>query len=193
MMGPISFFDFSSHFPRLRGVEIYAILLTTSRIYVGQLPLRRYMQTSKILYVDMDDTLFNFTDAYQRARAQNPEQIYPQSQIGFFLNLEPLPGAIDAYRQLKDAGYHVMFLTAPSVRNPLCYTEKRLSIEKHFGLDACYDLIIAQDKSLLLGGILIDDRVDSNKQNLFQGRLIQYGSESYPTWRDIVQTLILGL
>lgn len=139
-----------------------------------------------LIYIDMDNTLFDYDQANASALLTNPKQPFPQSQVGFFLGLEPLPGAIDAYFLLKAMGHRVMFLTAPSVLNPACYTEKRMSIEKHFGLQACYDLIIAHDKSLLIGDMLIDDRVDSNKQNEFQGVLIHYGSEKYKDWEMIL-------
>lgn len=142
-----------------------------------------------LIYIDMDNTLFDYDQANASALLTNPKQPFPQSQVGFFLGLEPLPGAIDAYFLLKAMGHRVMFLTAPSVLNPACYTEKRMSIEKHFGLQACYDLIIAHDKSLLIGDMLIDDRVDSNKQNEFKGRFFHFGSKYFPDWATIVRTL----
>ena len=142
-----------------------------------------------LIYIDMDDTLVDFLGARDAALKANPKQPFPQSQVGFFLGLEPLPGAVEAYWKLKEMGHRVIFLTAPSVMNPMCYTEKRMSIEKHFGFDACYDLIIAHDKSLLIGDMLIDDRWDSNKQNEFKGRFIHFGGKYFPDWATIVRTL----
>lgn len=139
-----------------------------------------------VIYIDMDDTLFDFRSAYNAALDACPDIQYPQSQYGFFTKLKLLPDANWAYEELKKE-HRVYFLTAPSVMNPLCYTEKRISIEENFGIAACNALIFATDKSLLRGDILIDDRVDSNKQNEFQGELIQYGSENFPNWRAIVQ------
>lgn len=142
------------------------------------------------IYIDMDDTLLDYKGAHAKALLNDPTQPYPQSVIGFYLSLEPLEGALKAYATLTSLGYEVYFLTAPSVMNPHCYTEKRLSIEKHFGFDACKNLIICNDKSLLRGVYLIDDRINSHKQNQFQGTLIQYGSPMFSTWDSIVDTFI---
>lgn len=142
-----------------------------------------------IIYIDMDDTLVQFTEGKNSALASNPAQPFPQSQIGFFSGLKPIPGAVGAYKWLKSQGFRVLFLTAPSVMNPLCYTEKRLSIEKIFGYTACEDLIIATDKSLLRGNVLIDDRVDSNKQQDFEGTLIHFGSLAIPDWNAALRAV----
>jgi len=139
------------------------------------------------IYIDMDDTLFDFTGAYRQALEDNPAQPFPQSQIGFFLGLRPITGALQAYDTLREQGHRVLFLTAPSVRNPMCYTEKRMSIERHFGFDACTDLIIAHDKSLLRGDILVDDKCDSNKQTEFHGYLLNFGSLQYPDWTSVLR------
>lgn len=138
-----------------------------------------------ILYIDMDDTLLKYSEAHARIRKAAPGIEYPQSLPGFFLNLELMEHAKVAYEVLKTK-YRVMFLTAPSVYNPMSYAEKRQSIEKHFGFNACYNLILAQDKSLLHGAVLIDDRVDSNGQDRFQGRFIHFGSKEFPDWPSIV-------
>lgn len=136
------------------------------------------------LHIDMDDTLLDYKGAYTRALKQTPDQMYPQAQYGFFLNLEPLPDAIETVKFLQSC-FEVFFLTAPSVKNPWSYTEKRLSIEKHFGIDACDNLIIARDKSLLMGDFLIDNEKYKNKQFLFGGTFIHFGSDQFKDWRAV--------
>ncbi len=142
----------------------------------------------KLLYIDLDDTLLDFTGAYNKAKKENPQQNFPQSQYGFFANLIFKDGAMKAFNELEKY-FDIWFLTAPSVKNPLCYTEKRISIEKNFGYDYCKKLIICEDKSLLKGDFLIDDRAFSNKQNLFEGELIHFGSERFPNWDSVVMYL----
>lgn len=137
----------------------------------------------------MDDTLVDFNKAHNKALLDDPTQLFPQSVPGFFKNLEPIEDAVWAYNELSKH-HKVYFLTAPSVKNPLCYTEKRLSIESLFGYEACHDLIIAKNKSLLKGDILIDDRVDSNNQNEFSGRFIHFGSPAYSNWKTIVKEIL---
>lgn len=138
-----------------------------------------------IIYIDMDDTLLDFTSAYRRELERLPVMPFPQSQYGFFANLELLPGALEAWNILNEK-HDVYFLTAPSVRNPMCYTEKRISIEKHFGYLACEKLILSTNKSLLKGDILIDDYATGNHQDRFGGEFIHFGSSRYPDWNSVL-------
>jgi 5'-nucleotidase len=108
-------------------------------------------ENKQIVYVDMDDTLCDFTGAYRVALDKNPGIIYPQSQFDFFRKLDPLPLALDAMEILTNRGYDVWILTRPSILNPSCYTEKRLWVEDHLGIEWCNKLIICPDKSLVKG------------------------------------------
>lgn len=143
-----------------------------------------------IVYIDMDDTLCDYQDGYRRMQARYPGLAYPQSVEGFFLGLEPMPGAIEAFRYLwnKDA-FAVYILTAPSVINPHSYTEKRLWIERHLGLDVAYRLILCPNKGLLKGDILIDDHTHGKGQEHFNGTIMQFGSDRYPDWIAIAKAM----
>ncbi|MEM7607799.1 MAG: hypothetical protein AAF411_20795 [Myxococcota bacterium] len=132
------------------------------------------MVTKSTVYIDMDGVLCEF----ERAKRQHPDVEFPQSLPGFYKNLRPVRGAIDAVRELARLA-DVWILTAPSVYNPLSYTEKRLWVEKHLGFDMCHRLILSPDKSLLRGDVLVDDRADSHRQDRFEGRLILFRN-----WRD---------
>lgn len=75
----------------------------------------------KIIYIDMDGVLCNYNDAHEQVRINSPQIKYPQSIEGFFLNLEPIDGAINAFKHLFNNPYYdVYILTAPSIYNPLC-------------------------------------------------------------------------
>ena len=50
-------------------------------------------------------------------------------------------------------------------------------------------LIISPNKSLLKGDYLIDDNVEGKGQEGFEGKLIQYGSTSYPSWSSVLKFL----
>ena len=88
----------------------------------------------KRVYVDMDGVLCNFYKAAKQALTDNPKQKYPQSQWGFFLKLEEIPGAIEGFRKLEEK-YDLWILTRPSFRNVNCYTEKAQWIWDHLGFD----------------------------------------------------------
>ena len=143
-----------------------------------------------IVYVDMDDVICDYTKSYQEAKKQRPEIIYPQSIYGFFSNLKPIDGAIEtiiALKQSKD--YEVYILTAPSTYNPLCYTEKRVWVEKWLGYYFVKRLIISPNKGLLKGDVLIDDHVNGNGQERFEGKLIQFGGSDHPDWSSVREEL----
>ncbi len=127
----------------------------------------------------MDDTLCDFRGAFNRSKT--PELIYPQSKYGFFLGLKPINGAVDAFIKLSKH-HDVYILTRPSIKNPLCYTEKRIWVENHLGMEACERLIITPNKSLNKGDYLIDD-----VKWEFEGKQLLFGSEQYPDWESILK------
>jgi 5'-nucleotidase len=135
----------------------------------------------EIVYVDMDDTLCDWRGAYDKALQLYPEQKYPQSSMDFFRKLKPLPGAIEGFLKLEEKGYDVWILTRPSYQNPFCYTEKRLWVEDHLGLEWTKKLILCPDKSLVKGDYLIDDYPWPG----FEGKQILFGSEEFPTWKKV--------
>lgn len=139
----------------------------------------------------MDDVLCDFMGAYIRQKKIEPEIKYPQSVPNFFENLEPLPGAIEAVNKLRqDSRFDVYVLSAPSTRNPLSYTEKRIWIEKHFDYNFAERLILSSNKALLKGDLLIDDYESGKGQENFEGNLIVFGSKSYPDWDSVLKYLI---
>jgi len=138
----------------------------------------------KRIYVDMDDTLCDFMGAFNKAISETPKQGFPQAQVDFFRNLEPIELAISAMLRLN-SDYDVWILTRPSINNPLCYMEKRLWVEDHLGFEWCERLILCPDKSLLIGDYLIDDQPWD-----FQGEQILFGSEEYPDWFTVLTKFI---
>lgn len=145
-----------------------------------------------IVYIDMDDVLCDFTGAHREALAKNPGIQFPQSQYGFFANLEAIAGGIASVKaMIASEVYDPYILTAPSIRNPLCYTEKRVWIETYFGLAFVDKLIICPNKALLKGDILIDDHIEGKGQEQFEGRLIHFGSKQFPNWKSVCKELRL--
>lgn len=135
----------------------------------------------KRIYIDMDDTLCDYSGAHKEMRELHPNVKYPQSIQGFFYSLEPLNNAIEAVNLLRQE-FEVYILTRPSYKNPGCYSEKRLWIEKHFGLEFCKNLIICSDKSLLKGDYLIDDCEWPG----FEGKQLQFGKNEFKDWMKVL-------
>lgn len=137
----------------------------------------------------MDDVLCKYTESFHECMTQFIN--FPQSQYGFFANLEPMEGAIDAMEALlMSPMLDPYILTAPSYMNPLCYSEKRVWVEKHLGMEYVKRLIICPNKGLMNGHYLIDDNIFGKGQERFQGELLQFGSSEYPTWNEVRAKLL---
>lgn len=149
---------------------------------------RRSMR--KRLYVDMDGVLCDYKKLYNSELESNPSQPYPQSQFGFFLNLEPMPFAIDSLNHLQKY-FDVWILTRPSIHNLSCYTEKAQWIRKYFGMDMQAKTIMCVDKSLLKGHFLVDDQVEHG-QTEFEGKHVHFGSNDFKGWNEVVEYLMLN-
>ena len=141
--------------------------------------------TRKRIYVDMDDTICDYTMAKLAAIAKDPSNTHPQSEHDFFRTLKPISMSLDALRFIKKQYKDVWILTRPNLLNPLSYTEKMLWVRDHLGQDWVDRLILCPDKSLLKGDLLIDDHPWPE----FEGRQIQFGSAEYPDWLTVLDRL----
>lgn len=160
----------------------------------------------KILLVDMDNTIadtdkalvaagMSCADVYARTSFEFTGDLEAEakrimSQPGFFLNLEPLDGAIKTLKQLEAKhGYTVFFATSP-FNSLWCMQEKRQWIGKHFNtVDGDEDkatanikwqdrLIQSKDKTVLVGRVLIDDHPDMGA--------IDGKSAMQPIWKHVL-------
>ena len=142
----------------------------------------------KRLYIDMDGVLCDFKKLYNSELESNPTQPYPQSQFGFFLNLESIPFAIDSINHLQKY-FDVWILTRPSVHNLSCYTEKAQWIRKYLGFEMQSKTIMCVDKSLLKGHFLVDDQIEHGQAE-FEGKHIHFGSDEFNNWDKVVTYLM---
>lgn len=138
--------------------------------------------------MDLDGVLADYHDAYGEARLLNPETRHPQSVPGFFKGLHPINGAVEGFHSLSQA-HDTYILTAPSIKNPHSYTEKRIWVEEHLGFEAVERLIICSNKGLLKGDILIDDNIDGKGQEQFEGKLIKFDPTIEDAWGQIVSQI----
>lgn len=139
-----------------------------------------------IIYVDMDHVLCDYDAGFSAHKARHPNLTFPQSQPGLYINLKPIEGALDTFVWLfKQPQFDVYILTAPSIRNPHCYSEKRQWVEQYLGMDVVAKLIISPNKGLNRGHYLIDDCDSGKGQELFEGELIHFGHSDYPDWNTI--------
>jgi len=133
---------------------------------------------------DQDGVLANYTKAHCEAIARefpelprlrpeeatcfNTEDHFPPEyrariealtlRPGFFLNLEPLPGAIEALRTLLALGFDVRICTSPKKIFDNCVAEKFAWLKKHLGEEFVERIVLTRDKTLVQGDILVDDK-----------------------------------
>lgn len=77
---------------------------------------------------------------------------------GFYRDLPPIPGAADALNAMLEIGWDVAVCTAPLLTNPTCASDKLDWLEEHIGPGWARRAVIAKDKSLVSGDVLIDDK-----------------------------------
>ncbi|WP_122072953.1 hypothetical protein [Pseudophaeobacter sp. EL27] len=148
-----------------------------------------FSSSKKTCFVDMDDVMCDFLGAYQKAIEHNPAMTFPQAEHGFFRRLPEVEGAVDAVKTLAQT-FDLWILSAPSVFNPMSYTEKRVWVEEHLGFDFCERLILSCNKGFMKGDFLVDDRVRGHGQELFEGEIVQFGSASFPSWDEVLRYLL---
>ncbi|XP_039595261.1 5'(3')-deoxyribonucleotidase, cytosolic type-like [Polypterus senegalus] len=165
-----------------------------------------YSPSTVRVLVDMDGVLADFeTSLYKNYRSRYPDEpsIEPNDRRGFlagdqyaairpdlrpkiasiyetpgfFLNLEPIPGAIEAMKEMSNLKNTDVFIcTSPLMKYEHCVQEKYTWVEKHLGPEFVERLILTRDKTVVWGDLLIDDK----------DRIT--GVEPNPSWEHIVFT-----
>ncbi len=152
------------------------------------------ISTQKVLYVDMDNVLVDFPSGIVRLSPEDQERYQEDldEAPGIFALMDPIEGAIEAYRKLSQVFETYILSTAPW-KNPSAWADKVLWVQKHFGVEdgtpAYKRLILSHHKHLNQGAIIIDDRIH-NGVHQFQGIHIRFGSERFPDWRTVTDELL---
>jgi len=141
-------------------------------------------QAAPIVFLDMDSTLVDWDDSGYNAnvlRIDPTETAVPREQRtsygwmaegphkpetrqaalhapGFYRNLKPYEGAVEAVHAMRAAGLNVFIASIPYPTHATCASEKYASIEEHFGVEMVSKTILTYDKTLLAGAILVDDK-----------------------------------
>ena len=99
---------------------------------------------------------FYVREDYPSNLRREVEAIY--TAPGFFRELPPIDGAIEAVAEMQEAGHDVRICTSPlnSYRN--CLSEKYEWVEHNLGVDLVSRMIVTKDKTIVHGDALIDDK-----------------------------------
>jgi hypothetical protein len=113
------------------------------------------------IFIDMDGIIEGF-DGYARNLDRTGDET--KTQLGSYLRMDPMPGAIEAIRGLIGMGFEVWAASKPPTGVALAYSDKAAWVFKHLPELRC-NLILTHDKGLLgdSGDYLIDDRPDKAK------------------------------
>lgn len=140
----------------------------------------------KIVYIDMDGVCCDFEKAWPLVA--KPVWIPGQDKevpVGFFENLEPIKGCVEAIHKLAEK-FDVYILSTPQWSNPNSWSEKHKWVVKHLGEPLFKRLILSHHKRLNKGDYLIDDNVHEG----FEGEHIHFGSSRFPDWESVVEYLL---
>ncbi|XP_062976334.1 5'(3')-deoxyribonucleotidase, cytosolic type [Elgaria multicarinata webbii] len=94
---------------------------------------------------------------------------------GFFLGLDPIPGAIEAMQEMiQMPNTDVFICTSPLQKYEYCVPEKYSWIAKHLGPKFVERLILTRDKTVVSADLLFDDKD------------VVKGVEPNPSWEHIL-------
>jgi len=151
----------------------------------------------KIVYIDMDNTLVDFTSAFPKLDPAVFDAYDDKDDIpGIFALMDPMPGAIEAVHELAPLFDLYVLSTAPWA-NPSAWHDKVEWIKKHFGEgdeSPLYKrLILSHHKHLNRGDFLVDDRPHARGAERFHeygGEVIHFGEGgTHTTWPAVVEYL----
>ena len=147
--------------------------------------------TKKILYIDMDGVLVNFQSGIDKLTKEEREQYNGQEKNvpNIFSKMEPIEGAIEAYKILAEK-YDTYILSTAPWNNETALGDKVAWAKKYLGDTIYKRLILSHNKHLNEGHYLIDDRPHKNGAGNFKGELIHFGSEQFPDWEEVLRYLI---
>ena len=143
----------------------------------------------KILYIDMDNVLVDFSSGMAACDPALLKQYegHPDEIPGIFGLMQPIPGAVEAYRELSEIFDTYIASTAPW-NNVQAWTEKRIWVEAYLGEPAQKRLILTHHKNLLRGDFIVDDRTRRGVDR-FEGEHVHFGTERFPDWETVLEHL----
>jgi len=115
---------------------------------------QRYPHIPPVEYEDRKS--FHILEDYPPELRDRAEAIY--TEPGFIRNLPPVPGAIEAARELLELGMEVRICSSPLRQYENNVAEKYHWVERHLGRAWTERIILTRDKTLVHGDLLIDDR-----------------------------------
>lgn len=134
------------------------------------------------IFIDMDGVIVDF-DAYKTLHGLTGDEV--KRCQGAYLEMRPIPGAIEAVQILISMGFEVWLATKPPTGIAYAYADKVSWVLEHLPY-LKRRIIITHDKGLLgdSGDWLIDDRPHKANCGLFKDHLLVF--EHGRKWPEII-------
>jgi 5'-nucleotidase len=149
------------------------------------------IKQKKILYIDMDGVLVNFQSGIEKLTEEEKIKYKDQEKNAphIFSKMEPIEGAIEAYKILAER-YDTYILSTAPWNNETSLGDKVAWAKRYLGDTIYKRLILSHNKNLNVGHYLIDDRPHKNGAADFKGELIHFRSEKFPDWNSVLDFLL---
>ncbi len=125
----------------------------------------------KTLFISLEDTLADFRNEIPKGKAM--------------IDFEPEPSAAKAFAKLSESYEAYVVVSAP-YNEPQSWPAMVQWCEKVLGVPAWDRIIFTNRRDLILGDYLIDRYTDRYGASGFMGTVIEFGSETFRTWEDIL-------
>lgn len=99
---------------------------------------------------------FHVRDDYPRHLEEAVVSVY--TAPGFYRDLPPIPGGLEAMAELLALGHDVRICTSPLNQYRHCVPEKYEWVERHLGPGFVARMIVTKDKTVVHGDVLVDDK-----------------------------------
>lgn len=129
--------------------------------------------------VDFPSGISQLDESVQQEYAGRLDEV-----TGIFSQMSPMPGAINAFKELCGI-YDTYILSTAPWENPSAWSDKLLWVKKHIGKPAHKRLILSHHKNLNDGDFLVDDRT-KNGADAFSGEHIHFGTLLFPDWEAVL-------
>ena len=138
----------------------------------------------------MDNVLVDFKSAFNKIEPDLLRKFDGRFDeiSGIFSLMEPLEGALEAYKTLSTKFDTYILSTAPW-ENSSSWSDKNKWVKRYLGKSAYKQLILSHNKHLNIGDYLIDDRT-ANGAGQFTGEHIHFGSPQFPKWQSVLDYLL---
>lgn len=150
----------------------------------------------KRIFFDMDNVLVDFHSGLDQV-SEEVKAKYADDGTGkphyddipgIFGLMKPMPGAIEAARELEKH-YEVYILSTAPWNNPSAWADKVAWVTKYLDDVFHKKLFLSHRKDLCKGDYLIDDR-GNHGANVFDGEWIEFGSSRFPDWKSVLNYLL---